>query len=90
MIPPGGAEAALEDGYLSESLLDNAYEVLNIAASLFNKEGKPHLRIGPLYDTARAMLPGEIHSWLVGAVPRIDAVVDVHGYGQGRIAVLIR
>ena len=90
LVPPGGAEASIEDGFLSDSLLDNAYEVLNIAASLFNKEGRPHLRIGPLYDTARAMLPQEIDSWLIGFVPRLDAVVNVAGYGQGRIGVLIR
>lgn len=90
LIPAGGAEASLEDGYLSDSLLDNTYEVLNIAASLFNKEGAPHLRIGPLYDTTRALMPKEIDSWLSGYVPRLDAVVNVHGYGQGCIAVLLR
>ncbi len=90
LVPPGGAEASIEDGFLSDSLLDNAYEVLNIAASLFNKEGRPHLAIGPLYDTARAFLPQEIHSWLIGSVPRLDAVVNVAGYGQGQIGILIR
>lgn len=90
LIPPGGAEASIEDGILSDSLLDNAYEVLNIAASLFNTDGAPHLRIGPLYDTARALLPHEVESWLRGAVPRLDAVVNVRGYGQGRLAILLR
>ena len=90
LIPPGGADIAVEEGTLSDSLLDNAYEVLNIAASLFNKEGAPHLRLGPIYDTTRALLPQDIDAWLQGYVPRLDAVVNIHGYGQGRLAVLIR
>ena len=43
LVPVGGAEAAIEDGKLTDTLGENLYEVLNIAASMFNVPGADHL-----------------------------------------------
>ncbi|NHA00575.1 hypothetical protein G5V59_12575 [Nocardioides sp. W3-2-3] len=44
LVPVGGAEAAIEDGKLTDTLAENLYEVLNIAASMFNVVGADHLK----------------------------------------------
>lgn len=90
LVPPGGAQLAVDEGFLPDSLLDNAYEVLNIAASLFNVGDAPHLRLDPVYDTVRGPLPAPIASWLRGYVPRLDAAVSVKGYGSGRLSILLK
>ncbi len=90
LVPPAVSVEAARDGYLSDDLLDNLYEVLNIAASLFNVGDAPHVRlIEALYDTASAPLPGSIDRWLRGFVPRMDAACEVHGYGSGRLSLLL-
>ncbi len=43
MIPPGGAEAMVEDGELGEMAANNLYEVMNILSSLFMSDKTPHL-----------------------------------------------
>jgi hypothetical protein len=91
LVPPAVSQEAVRDGYLSDDLLDNAYEVLNIAGSLFNVGDAPHVRlIEGLYDTSSAPLPAEIDRWLRGYVPRLDAACEVRGYGAGRLSVLLR
>src|SRR3954454_8911885 len=40
LVPPGGAEAAVEDGELSPMLGDNLTEVCNVLTGLFSKTGK--------------------------------------------------
>lgn len=90
LVPPGGAQIAVDEAFLPDSLLDNAYEVLNISASLFNTDNAPHLRLDPVYDSARSPLPANIATWLRGYVPRLDAAVSVRGYGDGRLSILLK
>jgi len=91
LVPPAVSAEAARDGYLSDDLLDNLYEVLNIAGSLFNVGDAPHVRlIEALYDTSSAPLPAAIDRWLRGFVPRVDAACEIHGYGAGRLSVLLR
>ena len=89
LVPAAGAQLAAEEGFLPDSLLDNAYEVLNIAASLFNVGDAPHLRLDPVYDSARQPLPAPIATWMQGYPPRLDAAVSVKGYGEGRLSILL-
>ncbi len=45
MIPPGGAEAMVEDGELTKNATDNLYEVMNVLSSLFMDDASAHLKL---------------------------------------------
>ena len=88
LVPVGGAEAAIEEGTLSDALRENLYEVLNIAASLFNTEGATHLR---LYDVHHAgtPVPPDILAKALTLGRREDLAAAVTGYGAGKLSVVI-
>lgn len=88
LVPVGGAEAAIEEGILNDTLRDNLYEVLNIAASLFNVDGATHLR---LYDVHHAgvAVPPDVLARSLTLGRREDLAVDVAGYGSGRLSVVM-
>src|SRR3546814_7319002 len=48
LVPPDQALAAIADGALTDALAENLYEVLNIAAAMFNVDGAPHVRLHAL------------------------------------------
>lgn len=89
LIPPGGAQTSVEDGMLSDALLDNASEVLNVFASLFNADDAPHLRLDGVHDAARHLLPAAVAAGLQEYGPRLDAEVAIKGYGSGRLSVVV-
>jgi hypothetical protein len=88
LVPVAGAEAAIEEGTLADTLRENVYEVLNIAASLFNVDGATHLR---LYDAHHAggPVPGDILAKALTLGRREDLAVDVAGYGAGKLSVVL-
>jgi len=45
MIPPGGAEAMIEDNALTDMANSNFYEVMNIFSSLFMDDRSGHLKL---------------------------------------------
>ena len=62
-IPVGGAEDAAESGELTENMVGNLNEVMNICSRLFMNGSSPHLRLDKLYakitdipENARTML----------------------------------
>lgn len=88
LVPPAGAEAAIEERILTDTLRENLYEVLNIAASLFNNDGATHVR---LYDVHHVGVPVP-HDVLARALTlgrREDLAVQVGGYGGGRLSVVL-
>ena len=88
LVPVSGAETAIEEGILNDTLRDNVYEVLNIAASLFNADGAVHLR---LYDVHHAgvAVPGDILAKALTLGRREDLAVEVPGYGAGKLSVVL-
>ncbi len=88
LIPSAGAERAIGAGALPENLLDNASEILNVLASLFNGEGLPHLKLDAVYAPGQA-LPADVSQWVLTYVRRLDLDVDVKGYGPGRFSMLV-
>ncbi|MHB1065656.1 MAG: hypothetical protein ACYC1Z_14410 [Georgenia sp.] len=89
LIPPRAAEDAVQDGRLSESLLENVSEILNVTASLFNVDGAPHLKLYSVHDSAVGLLPADIANWLRSYGPRLDATVSVKGYGDGQVSLVV-
>jgi hypothetical protein len=86
LIPPGGAEACIEDNEISKMIGENAIEVCNVLASLLNSGGAAHLK---LYQTH---LPGnpppnDAVGYLLALGRRLDLTVDVAGYGSGKLSI---
>jgi hypothetical protein len=88
LIPPAAAEEAVETGGLTETLRDNLYEVLNIAASLFNAPGAEHLRLYELHP-AGPPLPPAVRAQALTLGRREDLAVEIAGYGSGALSVVL-
>ncbi|MDT0166344.1 hypothetical protein Q9R32_12345 [Actinotalea sp. AC32] len=88
LIPAATARDSVEQGLITPALFDNTAEILNVAASLFNHDGAPHLR---LYETyaPRETLPADVSKWVMAYVKRLDMELDVSGYGSGLVSVLV-
>jgi hypothetical protein len=88
LVPSAGAEAAIEERTLNQTLRDNIYEVLNIAASLFNQASATHVR---LYDAHHVgdPVPGDALARALTLGRREDLAVAVAGYGSGRLSVVL-
>jgi hypothetical protein len=89
LVPRGGAEDAVDERYLPESLLENLTEVCNVLASIFHIPGNPHLKLGQTYRPAAAA-PDQETALLYALGQRIDLRLSVPGYGEGRLAVSMR
>ena len=87
LIPARTAGEAAEEGRLTPNLYDNTREVLNVAASLFNHEGAPHVRLYEAY-APREVLPPDVAKYVLAYVRRLDMELEVAGYGKGLISVL--
>lgn len=88
LVPPAGAEAAVGEGTLNDTLRDNVYEVLNIAASLFNVDGATHVRLYDVHHVGNP-LPGDVMARALTLGRREDLAVEVAGYGSGRLSVVL-
>lgn len=88
LVPARSAADAVTEGVLSPALSENAGEVLNVMASLFNAEGAPHVRLDALYEPGHP-LPADVATWVPAYVRRTDLDVEVTGYGAGRFSLLV-
>ncbi|CAB4712397.1 MAG: hypothetical protein F2667_08090 [Actinobacteria bacterium] len=88
LVPLAQAKAAIEESRLSPSMGEALQEVFNVLASTFNAPGAAHLR---LYSSALAgdVLPADARARTQILGRREDLVVDVAGYGSGRIAIVL-
>jgi len=87
LLPKGGLEDAIDEGELSVMHLEAVYEVVNIAASMFNGEGVNHSKLHKLHAPGEPV-PGDI-AGLAAAFNRIDLKVDVAGYGSGSLSIVM-
>ena len=88
LVPPPRVEEALESQLVPADLADNTREVLNIAASLFN-EGPLHLKLAQTWVVPEPV-DAEVVDFLRGRSARADVRVEVPGYGEGVLALLLR
>ena len=88
LIPIGGAQAAIEDGKLTDTIAENLYEVLNIAASVFNVPGADHLRLHALHPAGPPLDP-QVRLQTLTLGRREDLSVDIGGYGVGALSVVL-
>ena len=88
LVPNRLSEEDVAAQELSDTLAENAAEVLNVTASLFNTPDAPHLRLDAVYQPVQP-LPHDIARWVKAYVPRLDLTVDISGYGEGAFSVLL-
>lgn len=88
LVPAVGAEEAIADGTLSDSLAENLYEVLNIAASMFNVPGAEHLKLHALHPAGPPLDPQlRVSTLTLGR--REDLAVSITGYGDGACSIVL-
>ena len=87
LIPAAGAEDCIKDMVLEDNYIENVYEVLNVFSSLFNKEGAPHVTIGLMYTPGEPLHADEL-KMVTSYVERRDSIINVDGYGKGRMGVM--
>ena len=87
LFPKGAAQAALEDGSLSGSLLENLSEVSNVMAQAFNVPGAPHVRLADNSVDVVEDAPEDALTLLDARDERLDFEVSVEDYGGGRLAI---
>jgi hypothetical protein len=88
LVPPARAEAAIEHGGLADALVENISEVFNIMASLFNRQGAPHVRLYAWYPPGEAA-PADIADLTSAYIGRTDLDIDIAGYGAGQMGIII-
>lgn len=88
LIPAARAGGCAEAGVVESDMLENTNEILNVAASLFNPDGAPHLRLYRTYAPLEP-LPQDVAKYVLAYVARLDMELDVAGYGSGEISVLV-
>lgn len=88
LVPSSGAEQAVEDGVLPETMTEGLHEVFNVFSSVFNVGEAAHLRLYSAQTSGQELPPdARIRTQILGR--RADFLVDVAGYGSGRVAVVL-
>ncbi len=89
LVPPTGADTAIENQELPAALYDNFFEVLNIFASLFvDEETEANLKLHQVYQPGM-VLPRTAAMQIRGLGSREDFRLEVDGYGAGALGIVI-
>jgi hypothetical protein len=88
LVPVPKVEEALRSGQVPAELADNTREVLNVGASMFNV-GSAHLKLQGTWVVPEPVAD-DVVGFLREPCQRADLVVDVPGYGEGVLALLLR
>lgn len=86
MLPPGAAKDAAKSKELTDVMVSNLQEIMNICSRLLMNDSSAHLRLAKVYP-AKAM-PPELTTLLGGSHGRVDFELNVPKYGAGTLAVL--
>jgi CheY-like chemotaxis protein len=88
MMPQAIAKEAVQSRTLPEALRGNLGEVLNVVSTLFRPERGAHLKLGKVYIPGE-VVPKEPLAALTKAKTRLDATVDLAGYGVGKLSLVL-
>ncbi len=89
LVPPTGAQTAIDNLELPGALYDNFFEVLNIFSSLFNTGShETHLKLNTVYQPGSVM-PERAAMLLRGLGQRADYQLEIEGYGLGALGIVV-
>lgn len=88
MMPVEEVKATLQAPELTSVLVDGYREVVNIAASLFNVENRPHVKLRSTYT--RDALPQDVVALLEGHGDQLHLKITIEGYGSGEATVFVK
>jgi hypothetical protein len=88
MIPAAAAKSSQASGQFPESILENFREIMNIAGTIVNLPGHPHVSFHALLKSSEANSP-EITALLAKPAGRLDLEVNIGNYGVGHISILM-
>ena len=86
LVPPGGAQASIEDRELPPMLAENATEICNVLCSLLNRPGLAHVRLYQTYLPGQPV-PSDAGGHLLALGNRLDLLVEIRGYGDGKLSL---
>jgi hypothetical protein len=87
LVPAGGAEAAVEDGVIPDSLQENANELLNVLAGTINQFSDVHQRLYRVHVPGE-VLPADVVPWTITLTGRLDLTIAPKGYGSGDLSII--
>jgi hypothetical protein len=88
MIPKEVAQKSVDEQSISDEVKENTQEIFNINTSVLNAPKIPHHRFSKLYDCFANEQPEEAKALTADPAARIDFIVEVPGYGTGRLCYL--
>jgi hypothetical protein len=86
MLPPGAAKDAAKAKELTDVMVANLREIMNICSRLLMTDSSAHLKLGKVYPSDA--MPPELTALLGAARSRVDFELNVPKYGAGTLAVL--
>jgi hypothetical protein len=86
-LPPDLATQAAGSG-LDDDLREFLYEVLDVLSRLLNSSSTPHVVLRDVRETPREQLMGDTRALLAYPAGRQHYLVDVDGYGAGKLSLL--
>ncbi|MBS2012973.1 MAG: hypothetical protein JST00_08810 [Deltaproteobacteria bacterium] len=87
LFPVGAVADAIQSGKLPANMLENAYEILNVASALMNEmEGAVHVKIAAL-DLAPS-LPETVRAVIEKPLVGFDMEVEISGYPKGKLSLM--
>jgi hypothetical protein len=87
LLPKGGAEDALGELALPQSLLENAAELLNVLAAPIGEASGVHQRLYQTFGPTR-LPPSDVAARSAQLGARQDVMLGIQGYGSGSLSVV--
>jgi hypothetical protein len=89
LLPPAVVSEGVKTKTVSDAVLENLREVLNVCVSLYTHPQSRRLRLRDLILTASTPLPAEVTTALRQPAARLDLEIDVSRYGRGHLTLVV-
>lgn len=87
LIPANIAQDGAKRYQLSDTVIENYFEILNIMGALLNQVCAEHVRLVDV-KYPNEPLPGPVAALLEACDKRFDLRIDIEGYGSGCMSLL--